>query len=230
VLLLATLAAGCSLAVPQDAGPVIQPGAAGRVMRSTVDVQVRGETDGLTIEQGIGTGVVFNREGVIVTNDHVVDLRGEPVDGITVRTIDGRTARARVIARFPGLDLAFLQADLGGLRPARFVWRLDRVAPGHRVLAVGAPHHFRKPVLRGRILHVLEDVRVQGATGLRSLLESSVRLHRGFSGGPLADARGRVVGVNMAISPRGDGASTSLAIPAAVVLEAAAEAGLRPSR
>jgi len=97
------------------------------------------------------------------------------------------------------------------------------------VVAIGAPNHFTKAVSRGRVLHVLENVRVQRVPDLRVLIESSARLRRGFSGGPLANARGRIVAVNMASAPRpGAQPTTSLAIPAPVVLEAAAELGLSP--
>ena len=219
---------GCSLTV-REPSPVVPSGVAGEVMRSTVDVVAQARTGGWTVEQGLGTGVVFNRDGVIVTNDHVVDLRGRRPDSITVRTLDGRRAEARVLGRLPALDLAFLKVDIDGLRPARFAARIDHVVAGDKVIAVGAPHHFPKPVVRGRVLHVLENVRVQNAPALRALIESSVRLREGFSGGPLADARGRVVGINTATSPR-VGRDTSLSIPAPVVLEAAGALGLVPGR
>lgn len=230
VLLLASLATGCSLALRRESLPVVPPGVAGQVMRSTVDVQVRGVASGWTVHQGLGTGVVFNRDGVIVTNDHVIDLNGEPRDSITIRTVDGRSAEARVLGRFPDLDLAFLKVDLEKLRPARFITRLDQVRTGDQVVAIGAPNYFTKPLARGRVLHVLENVRVQRVPGLRALVESSARLRRGFSGGPLVNAQGRIVAVNMATAPGpGSRPPTSLAIPAPIVLEAAAELGLSPS-
>lgn len=228
VLLMLSLLAGCGLGFADQVHPSVPPGVPGRVMRSVVDVHVRSVT-GLTVEEGLGTGVIFNREGVIVTNDHVVDLDGRRGAAVSVQTLDGRTAPAVVVARFPGLDLAFLKVRLADLRPARFATSLDQVDPGDHVFAVGAPHHFRRAVVRGRVLRVLTDVVVQHVPGLRALLESSARLRRGFSGGPLADARGLVVGIDTASSLGPGPEAVSLSIPAPVVLRAAARAGLRPA-
>ncbi len=219
---------GCGLVVSHEVHPSGPPGVPGRVMRSVVDVHVRITTDDWTVEEGLGTGVVFNRPGVIVTNDHVVDLGGRH-GVVSVETLDGRTAPATVIARFPRLDLAFLKVKLGGLRPARFLTDVSQIRDGDHVIAIGAPHHFKRAVARGRVLRVLTDVVVQRVPGLRALLESSAGLRQGFSGGPLADAKGRVAGIDMATSSEPGAANTSLSIPAPIVLQAAAQAGLLPS-
>jgi S1-C subfamily serine protease len=202
----------------------IQSGAEGRIVASTVDVRASRREGDLLITS-LGTGVVVREDGLIVTADHVLtDEDGQSRGEIEVIVADGRSADGVLVARVPARDLAFVRVDLAGLRPATLWPDLERVAVGDRVLAVGAPHNFERFVVRGRILGVTGDgtVRVEGRD-LGPLIQSSARIRRGFSGGPLADARGRLIGINVgSTEPGEDGRRTAVAVPAQAVADALA--------
>ncbi len=216
---------GCgTLLEEQTLKPIpIRSGAEGRIVASTVDVRASRREGDLLISS-LGTGVVVREDGLIVTADHVLtEEDGQSRGEIEVVAADGRWADGVLVARVPARDLAFVRVDLAGLRPATLAPDLERVAVGDRVLAVGAPHDFKRFVVRGRILAVLSDsVRVEGRD-LGTLIQSSARIRRGFSGGPLADARGRLIGITVgSTEPDADGRRTAVAIPAQAVAEALA--------
>ena len=201
----------------------IQAGAEGRIVASTVDVRASRREGDLLISS-LGTGVVVRHDGLIVTADHVLhDEDGRPRGEIEVIAADGRSADGVLVARVPARDLAFVRVDLAGLRPATLAPDLERVVVGERVLAVGAPHNFERYVARGRILGVVDhSVHVEGRD-LGPLIQSSARIRRGFSGGPLADARGRLIGINVgSTEPGADARRTAVAIPAQAVAAALA--------
>lgn len=222
VAVLVALPACASLEQPLSAVPVPK-GAIGRLMRSVVDVHVTElQSNGVAI-RALGTGVVYDRQGLIVTNDHVIEAYDRGVSGqIEVLTSDGRLAIASLVARVPGEDLAFLDIDLAHLTPAEFAADLDAVKVGAQIVAVGAPQHFKKPVVHGRITSILDGRVVSGRPGLDGVVLSNADLRHGFSGGPLADAGGRVLGINMAVGTgEPSDEPVSLAIPAPAVVEAA---------
>jgi S1-C subfamily serine protease len=218
--------AGCEtlLVEGQSYEPIpIQPGAKGRIVASTVDVHaVRREGDLLITS--MGTGVVVDADGLIVTADHVVTPSDGSVEAsIEVIAADGRVADAVLVARVPANDLAFVRADLAGLRPATLAPDLERLSPGDRVLAVGAPHNFERFVARGRVLAVLESGVLVEGRDLGTLIQTSARIRRGFSGGPVADTRGRLIGITVgSTDPAGDCRRTAVAVPAQVVASALA--------
>jgi len=216
---------GCgTLLEEQTYKPIpIQSGSEGRIVASTVDVRASRREGDLLISS-LGTGAVVRADGLIVTADHVLTGEdGQSRGEIEVIVADGRRADGVLVARVPARDLAFVRVDLAGLRPATLAPDLERVAVGDRVLAVGAPHTFERYVVRGRILDVLDDsVRVEGRD-LGPLIQSSVLIRRGFSGGPLADARGRLIGITVgSTEPGTDGRRTAVAVPAQAVVEALA--------
>lgn len=216
---------GCAALVDQQTyAPIpIQQGAEGRIVASTVDVRAS-RRDGDLLITSLGAGVVVREDGLIVTADHVLTREdGKPRGDIEVIAADGRRADAMLVARVPTRDLAFVRVDLAGLRPATLAPDLARVAAGDRVIVVGAPHNFERYVVRGRVLDVLrESVLVEGRD-LGALIQSSARIRHGFSGGPLADARGRLIGITVgSTEPAGDGRRTAVAVPAQAVAEALA--------
>jgi serine protease Do len=145
------------------------------VRRSTVQVEGSG--------RGAGSGVIWRADGAIITNAHVI-RRG----GVRIRLWDGREARCQVVARDTQLDLALLQADASNL-PAATIADSDAVRVGELVLAVGSPYGHAGTATVG-VVH---------AGGNRRWIEVDVRLGPGNSGGPLADADGRVIGINTMI-------------------------------
>ena len=161
---------------------------AGRVRRSTVQVEgPRG---------GGGAGVIWRADGLVVTNAHVARRSSG-----RMQLSDGRVVRATVAARDPQLDLALLQADAPDL-PAAAIADSDAVRAGELVLAVGSPYGHAGAVTLG-VVH--------SSAGQR-WIQVDVRLAPGNSGGPLADAQGRVIGINTMVA-RG----LALAIPSNIV-------------
>lgn len=203
--------------------PVGAGDAVGTVMASVAEIHVQGVAGSGTVRTALGTGVVLKADGLIVTNDHVIAMAG---GAATVRVVaaDGREAIAHLVTRFPELDLAFVEVSLPGLVPARFATDLDQLETATPVFAVGAPGEFAQPVAEGIVTEVLENTVVPQRPGLDTLIESSTQLELGFSGGPLADTDGRIIGINVATLGVGQGTKTlGLAIPSAVVLEAATQ-------
>jgi serine protease Do len=166
-----------------------------------ITVQIR--THGAAIGAGILWKEQGSESGLIITNAHVV--RG---DGATVELNDGTTARARVVARDRKRDLAALGIDIDAW-PALALSEI-RESPlrvGELVIAIGHPGGLVGAATLG-IVHAAEGARDGRARWVRA----DLRLAPGFSGGPLADAAGRLVGVNTMIQ-----GSLALAVPAAVV-------------
>lgn len=154
---------------------------------------------------GHGAGVIWRAQGMIVTNDHVV--RG---DRAVVELADGRHLEARVTARDREEDLALLRVSACDL-PAVPVGDSRDLRVGELIVAVGHPWGVRETATLG-IVSATGPGTWLGQTR-RDLLQADVRLAPGNSGGPLADARGRVVGIaSMVMSP-----NIALAVPSHVV-------------
>jgi serine protease Do len=148
-----------------------------------VTVHVRGHWS------GGGSGVVWQASGVIITNAHVV--RGPRP---TVELADGRMLEAEVTARDPWSDLAKLVVSAADL-PAAVVGDANALRVGELVFAVGNPLGIRGALTAG-IVHAIGPADL--ATSL-SWVQADIRLAPGNSGGPLADAQGRIIGVNSLI-------------------------------
>lgn len=216
---------GCATLVDRETyAPIpIQPGAVGTIVASTVDVRAS-RTDGDMVVTSLGTGVVVRADGLIVTADHVItEEDGRSRGKIEVIVADGRHADAVLVARVPTRDLAFVRIDLAGLRPATLAPDLASVTAGDRVIVVGAPHTFERYVARGRVLDTPNDSFLVEGRDLGTLIQSSALIRHGFSGGPVADARGRLIGITVGSSePGGDVRRTAVAVPAQVVDQALA--------
>ena len=160
--------------------------------RSTVTVDARGRIP--------ATGLIWSADGEILTADHVVRRD----DGLNITLPDGRQMSARLIVRDPSSDLALLKVEAAGLRVPEW----SEVKVGHVVLALGRPDDLQAAVsnvvalggpVRGAFRH------------LEAYIQTDVTMFPGFSGGPLVDVSGRVVGLNSSALARG----ASLAVPVA---------------
>jgi serine protease Do len=149
--------------------------------RSTVSVR-----DG---RRGYGSGVLWSRNGLIVTNAHVARA-----DAAEVELWDGRVLQARTLLRDPWRDLAVLRVRAPDM-PAAPIADSDAVRPGEIAIAVGNPLGFSGAVSTGAI-HSVGPIR---GMGRQRWIRAGVQLAPGNSGGPLANARGEVVGINTAI-------------------------------
>jgi serine protease Do len=169
---------------------------ADQLRRSTVSILSKG--------QGSGSGVVWDASGLIVTNAHVV--RGKDA---SVELWSGQRFPARLIAQDVRRDLATLRMDAhASLEPATPV-DAGSLRAGELVIAVGNPLGFQGAVSKG-VVHGVGAVR---GLGSQRWVQASIRLAPGNSGGPLADAAGRVVGINSMVVTGGVG----LAVPAEAV-------------
>ena len=160
---------------------------------------------------GSGSGVIWSCDGSIVTNAHVV--RGTHAE---VEIWDGRRLRAVVAGRDTVLDLALLRPIDGLVAAAEYnlpsaaMADSSLVRPGELAIAIGNPLGFVGALSTG-VIHALGPVR---GLGKRSWLQANVRLAPGNSGGPLADARGRIIGINTMVA-----GGLALAIPSNSVRE-----------
>lgn len=153
-----------------------------RLRRSTVEVRLRGANAG-------GSGVIAGADGSIVTNAHVA--RGE---NMAVTLWDGRELPAKLVARDPRRDLAALQVEADGL-PAAIFGDSGALRVGELVMAIGNPLGFIGALTTG-VVYALGSL---PNFGRQNWVLADVRLAPGNSGGPLADAYGRVIGINTMI-------------------------------
>jgi serine protease Do len=162
-----------------------------RLRRSTVQVQTRGHG------QGVGSGIIWSGDGLIMTNAHVA--RGTQAK---VALWDGSTHDASVVNRDARRDLASLKIQASGL-PAATPGNSSALRVGELVIAVGNPFGFIGALTTG-VVHSLP--------GRQLWVTADVRLAPGNSGGPLADAQGRVIGINTMIA-----GGLALAVPSNAV-------------
>lgn len=158
---------------------------------------------------GVGSGTIWNADGLIITNAHVV-LRGHHhmrvSHDLSVLLPDGRTRSARVVAVDEENDLAALQVDVSSL-PVVTIGDSASLRPGQWVMAIGHPWGVRNALTAGVIIGTGDDM-PEIHTG-REWIALDLQLRPGHSGGPLVDVEGRVVGINTMIS----GPEVGFAIP-----------------
>jgi serine protease Do len=160
---------------------------------------------------GAGAGIVWDANGLILTNNHVVG-RHLPI----VLLQDDREYESRLIARDPDVDLALLSIDATDLTPLKPASAAPRV--GEMVFAFGHPWGQRNTVTRGIVSALVSARNRRGDT--LPIVRSDAPLAPGNSGGPLVNARGEVVGINAMIV----GGDQSVSIAAAVATEFAKKA------
>ena len=152
--------------------------------------------------RGSGSGVIWSGDGTIVTNAHVAHD-----SNAHVQLWDGREFVGTVTARDPRRDLVSLRINASGL-PAATSADSAQLRPGELAIAIGNPMGFLGALTTG-VIHAIGPVR---GLGSQIWVQASVRLAPGNSGGPLADAGGRVIGINTMVAGR-----LALAIPSNVV-------------
>lgn len=147
--------------------------------------------------EGMGSGVIIDASGVILTNNHVVQ-GGK----ITVRLQDGREFKAIDVKTDPKTDLAVVRIDGAGKLPVATLANSDAVQIGDWVLAVGAPFGLKETVTAGIISAKSRGI---GINEREDFLQTDAAINPGNSGGPLVNIRGEIIGINTAISSRSGG-------------------------
>jgi len=145
---------------------------------------------------GVGSGIVLDKEGHILTNNHVVSGATE----LDVLLWDGTSGAATVVGRDVGNDLAVIKADIPAdkLVPAK-LGDSDRVRVGELVIAVGNPFSIDGTVTEGIVSGLGRSLDGNGGRPLRQLIQSDAAINPGNSGGGLFNSRGEVVGITTAI-------------------------------
>ena len=168
---------------------------------------VRVQTEGATLDifgrsipgGGVGTGVIYDTQGHIVTNNHVVMVGNRVASRITVTLSDQRTVPATLVGRDAPTDLAVLKIDAPDLTPATF-GDSNALQVGQDVVAIGFALDLQgaPTVTRGVISALGRTIDEQPYT-INNAIQTDAGINPGNSGGPLVDAEGRVVGINTAI-------------------------------
>ncbi|MGW0451454.1 S1C family serine protease [Streptosporangium sandarakinum] len=196
---------------------------AAAVQPSVVSIQVKAAGG-----SGEGSGVVLTADGMILTNNHVVEAGGQGGE-VTVKFSDGKTATARIVGTDPATDLAVIKAnDVSGLTAAS-LGDSDKLKVGDSVLAVGSPLGLSGSVTAGIVSALDRTVTVggqqqqpqlppgwgggwgggqqqraeSGPTTIGHAIQTDAAINPGNSGGALVDTRGQLVGINSAIATNG---------------------------
>ncbi|WP_449349751.1 trypsin-like peptidase domain-containing protein [Streptomyces shaanxiensis] len=191
-----------------ERAPGTVAGIAARALPSVVTLHVSGAA-----ESGTGTGFVLDDAGHILTNNHVVEPAG--ADGeISVTFHSGDTAKATLVGRDSGYDLAVVEVSgVQGLRPMA-IGNSDNVQVGDPVVAIGAPFDLEGTVTSGIISAKERPITAGGERGDGSdvsyvdALQTDAPINPGNSGGPLLDSRARVIGINSAIRSADNGSGS----------------------
>ncbi|MDE2118912.1 MAG: trypsin-like peptidase domain-containing protein, partial [Betaproteobacteria bacterium] len=167
--------------------------------------------DVMQIPRGTGSGFVWDEQGRIVTNFHVI----QGANAATITLYDQSTWKARLVGAFPDRDLAVLQIDAPRekLKPIPIGASRD-LAVGQRVYAIGNPFGLDQTLTIGIISALNREIESVTQRKIRGVIQTDAAINPGNSGGPLLDSSGRLIGVNtMIFSPSGASAGIGFAIP-----------------
>jgi serine protease DegQ len=169
------------------------------------------------VGNGLGSGVVWAKDGTVVTNHHVIESAGTGGQ-VQVAFADGRRVGGRVRASDPITDLAVVKADRTDVPPATFQKNLPVV--GELAVAIGSPLGLESTVTAGIISGLHREIPGADQQSLVDLLQTDAAISPGNSGGALVNGRGEIVGINEAYLPPSTGAvSLGFAIPSSTVVD-----------
>ncbi|HFL8824315.1 MAG TPA: trypsin-like peptidase domain-containing protein [Candidatus Azoamicus sp. OHIO1] len=171
------------------------------------------------LQQGLGSGVIIDKRGYILTNNHVI----KDANSIVIKLSDGRTSEAEIIGNDSRTDLAILkikQKDLLNNIPIISIGTSDKLRVGDVVLAIGNPFGFDNTVTQGIISGLgsvsarSNEQQVSFGGWLDNLIQTDAAINPGNSGGALIDVYGNLIGINIAIISRSGGSQgIGFAIP-----------------
>ena len=160
----------------------------------------------------MGTGVVIDPRGYILTNHHVVD----GVRDIQVTLADGQSLSARLVAHDIKTDLAIIKVDSSEDLPLITMGTSSDLMPGETVIAVGNAYGYEHTVTRGIISALHRSVQVSDAQYYDDLIQTDASINPGNSGGPLLNIDGEMVGVNVAVRAGAQGIGFAIPIDEAL--------------
>jgi S1-C subfamily serine protease len=163
------------------------------------------------IPQGSGSGFIWDSNGHLVTNFHVI----ESADALTVTLSDHSSYEAKVVGAEPGKDLAVLRIDAPRSKlKAVAIGSSDNLLVGQKVLAIGNPFGLDQTLTTGVVSALGREIQSVTGRKIQDVIQTDAAINPGNSGGPLLDSAGRLIGVNTAItSPSGASAGIGFAIP-----------------
>ena len=188
-----------------------------RMSTATADDAFRPGTMQPQRVNGMGTGIVLDPRGYIVTNYHVVD----DVQSLRCRLVDGTSCPARVIAMDKESDLAVIKIDPPRPLPVSPLGTATDLMLAERVIAIGNAYGYEGTVTLGNVSALKRDVTLNKEVSYKSLIQTQTPINPGNSGGPLFNKLGEVVGVNVAI--RAGAQNIAFAIPVDTMIGKAAE-------
>ena len=170
----------------------------------------RGQGPYIQRKEGSGSGVIYSKDGYIVTNNHVIEF----ADQVEVTTYDNRKFTAQIIGTDPKTDMAMLKIDATGL-PTLPLSDSDAARVGEWVLAVGNPFDLTSTVTAGIISAKGRNIDIiKTKDAIEAFIQTDAAVNPGNSGGALVDTEGRLLGINTAIAtPTGFYSGYSFAIP-----------------
>lgn len=166
---------------------------------------------------GMGTGVILDERGYIITNHHVVD----GVKKITVTTAEMKAYTARLISHDSATDLAIIKIDVDEKLPVIPIGSSSDLMAGETVIAVGNAYGYEHTVTRGIVSALHRVVQVSDTQDYDDLIQTDASINPGNSGGPLLNIDGDMIGINVAVRAGAQG--IGFAIPSDKVLEVASE-------
>ena len=191
-----------------------------RVRRGVVSIETRSGAVG-----GAGSGFVVDREGHILTNEHVVDGAAS----VRVRFDDGVPVDARVVGADASSDLALLKIEPGERRLTPLaLGSSKRLKVGQPAIAIGSPYRLQGTLTVGVISALERSISAPNEFTIDGVVQTDAAINPGNSGGPLLDAAGRVIGINAQIASQtgaNDGVGFAIAIDTAKEILPALKAG-----
>ncbi len=165
---------------------------------------------------GMGTGVIIDHRGYILTNFHVVD----GVREIQVTSADGKRYVAKLVARDPETDLAIIKIDAATELPVIPVGTSSDLMAGETVIAVGNAYGYEHTVTEGIISALHRPVQVSDAQFYDDLIQTSASINPGNSGGPLLNIDGEMIGINVAVRAGAQGIGFAIPVDKAMAVAA----------
>ncbi|HLY25659.1 MAG TPA: trypsin-like peptidase domain-containing protein [Aggregatilineales bacterium] len=189
-----------------------------RISPSVVHVTSRSETIdifGVQPSEGTGSGFVYDQQGHVVTNNHVV----AGADSVDVVLPSGVSLSAQVVGTDTYYDLAVLHIAISGTALAPLeLGDSSQLRVGQTVIAIGNPFGLDRTLTSGLVSALGRRVQTDAGSVIGQAIQTDAAINPGNSGGPLLDTRGRVVGINTAInSPSGGSVGIGFAVPVNII-------------